>query len=80
MTWMPTNGGAVLPIARFGRLGWYVEGTDARGNTWTMQPVGGALTLSEQRAIAQACAAVLRAAGCRSAAAVRDLVYAAADG
>lgn len=80
MSYRPQNGGAVLPIARFGRLGWYIEGVDARGNTWTMQPAGGALTLSEQRVIAQACAAVLRAAGSRTAAAVRDLVYAAADG
>lgn len=59
---MPANGGAVLPIARFGRLGWYVEGVDARGRTWTMQPAGGALTIAEEKVVAQVCAAALRAA------------------
>lgn len=59
MTYRPKNGGAVLPIARLGRLGWFVEGADARGNTWTMQPRG-AVTIEDERRIAQLCAAALR--------------------
>jgi hypothetical protein len=60
VSYLPANGGAVLPIARRGRLGWFVEGQDARGNTWTMQPRGGALSEGEERRIAQVTAAALR--------------------
>lgn len=60
MSYLPPNGGTTLPIARFGRLGWFVEGQDQGGNTWTMQPRGGALTLDQERHIAQVCAAALR--------------------
>lgn len=62
MSYMPANGGAVLPIARLGRLGWFVEGQDARGFTWTMAPRG-ALTFGEQRAVCVASAAAIRALG-----------------
>lgn len=54
MSYLPLNGGAILPIARRGRLGWFVE-----GDGWTMAP-SGSLTLSQERHIAQVCAAALR--------------------
>lgn len=60
--YMPMNAGCVLPIARLGRLGWFVEGRTADGHTWTMQPRGGGMTLSEEKRIAVICAAALRAA------------------
>jgi hypothetical protein len=45
--YLPADGGCVLPVARLGRLGWYV-----RGDGWTMQPrcAGKQLTLSEEKA------------------------------
>lgn len=66
-SYIPANGGCVLPIARLGRLGWFVEGQTASGLTWTMQPRGGCLTLDQQKAIAVACAAALRRLGAEAA-------------
>lgn len=63
MTYRPMNGGALLPIARLGRLGrlgWFVEGATSRGHTWTMGPMGGAMLLDEQQHIAKVCADALR--------------------
>lgn len=54
---MPARGGCVLPVARLGRLGWYVE-----GDGWTMQPraSGAPLTLADEKRICVAAAAALR--------------------
>lgn len=57
MSYLPARGGCRLPIARLGRLGWYVE-----GDGWTMQPraAGAMLTLSDERRICVAAAAAIR--------------------
>lgn len=56
--YMPANGGALLPIVRLGRLGWFIE-----GEGWTMAPreSGRALTLADEKRICQAACAGLRA-------------------